>query len=197
MMKLLGSTTSPYVRRLRLWLADPSCQQGDYEFVALNIFEGEGRDTLKASNPALKVPMLQDGRQQLYDSRVIFRYLSQKFGRPALSWDQENSLTVIDAASDSFVALLLLARSGVATDQPTLFFTLQHERIASTLTLLDEQVAAGGFEQWDYPAICLFCLLDWVMMRKLFDVNACPNLLRFYRQNLQQPGIQESDPRNA
>ena len=55
-MKLIGSNTSPYVRRLRLWL-----EGINYEFAALNIFEGEGRDTLKSHNPALRVPMLING----------------------------------------------------------------------------------------------------------------------------------------
>ncbi len=191
-MKLLGSTTSPYVRRLRLWLGGI-----DYDFVALNIFEGEGRETLKRNNPAQKVPLLLDGEQAVYDSRVIFRYLSQKFDRPALSWDQENTLTVIDAANDTLVSLLLLARSGVATDQQALFFTLQHERIERTLSFLEQQVGAGLFEQWDYPAICLFCLLDWVLLRELFDFSACPNLERFRNLHLNQDRVAETDPRNG
>ncbi len=191
-MKLIGSTTSPYARRLRLWLADIN-----YEFVALNIFEAEGRATLKSQNPALKVPMLLNGEQRVYDSRVIFRYLSHKLGRPKLSWDQENSLTLIDAANDTFVSLLLLARSGVDTDQQTLFFTLQHERIDRVMAELDEQAGKGGFKNWDYPGICLFCLVDWVMFRNLFDVNRYPHLQRFHSQHQLEDGVQESDPRNG
>ena len=42
-MKLYGSTTSPYVRRIRLWLNDT-----DYEFVNMDIFAGPGRALLKA-----------------------------------------------------------------------------------------------------------------------------------------------------
>ena len=191
-MKLIGSNTSPYVRRLRLWL-----EGINYEFAALNIFEGEGRDTLKSHNPALRVPMLINGDQQIFDSRVIFRYLSHKLGRPALTWDQENSLTVIDAANDTFVSLLLLSRSGVDVDQQTLFFNLQHERVERTMTELDAQVADGKFETWDYPAICLFCLVDWVMFRDLYDFTRCPNLQRFHSQYQHQEGVSESDPRQG
>ncbi|OMH36178.1 glutathione S-transferase [Motiliproteus sp. MSK22-1] len=191
-MKLIGSTTSPFVRRLRLWL-----QGVDYEFVALNIFEGEGREALKTYNPVQKVPALIDGEQEIYDSRVIFRYLSQKFEKPSLSWDEENSLTVIDAANDSFVSLLLLSRSGVPTDQDGIFFTLQQERIKRTLTLLDEQVGAGKFKQWDYPAICLFCMIDWVMLRELCDFSVYPDLLRFRHQCLKRDGVENTDPRKG
>lgn len=203
-MKLLGSTTSPYVRRLRLWLADkgsdsPTTNRAakDYEFVALNIFEGQGRETLKAANPAHKVPLLQDGEQTLYDSRVIFRYLSQKFGLAPLSWEAENRLTLIDAANDTFVSLLLLARSGVDTAQPGLFFTLQHERTAHTMSQLEAQVAAGEFNHWDYPAICLFCLIDWVMLRELYDFSTTPHLQQFHRAHQGENMIAETDPRRG
>ncbi|HCQ5226693.1 TPA: hypothetical protein OLB72_004088, partial [Acinetobacter baumannii] len=40
-MQLLGSVASPFVRRLRLVLAGQP-----YQFVALNIFESEGRSVL-------------------------------------------------------------------------------------------------------------------------------------------------------
>ena len=72
-MKLYGSTTSPYVRRIRLWLNDT-----DYEFVNMDIFAGPGRALLKEKNPALKVPALEDGEQMVFDSREIFRYLQTK-----------------------------------------------------------------------------------------------------------------------
>ncbi len=62
-MQLLGSVASPFVRRLRLVLAGQP-----YQFVALNIFESEGRSVLVKHNPARKVPVLVDGEQ------VIFRF---------------------------------------------------------------------------------------------------------------------------
>ena len=102
-MKLIGSTTSPYVRRIRLLLDD-----SDYEFVNLDIY-CQGRDELRRNNPALKIPMLIDDNQEVYDSRVIARYLSEKQGMVPLTWDQENQLTLIDAANDSAVILLLSA----------------------------------------------------------------------------------------
>ncbi len=194
MMKLLGSPTSPYVRRLRLWLREEAC---NYDFVSLNIFEGEGRELLKAHNPTLKVPMLLDGEQPVYDSRVIFRYLCQKLGREPLRWEEENRLTVIDAANDSFVPLLLLERSGVDTQRDAMFFRLQRERIERTLELLEAQVADGQFRSWDYPAICLFCLVDWVMMRELYDFSCLPHLRSFRDQQLGRPGVAETDPRHA
>ena len=86
-MKLYGSTTSPFVRRIRIVLANT-----EHEFINLNIFEGEGRDILASKNPTLKVPCLEDDGQMIFDSRVIYSYLLAKLDLPPLSWDQENQL---------------------------------------------------------------------------------------------------------
>lgn len=190
-MELLGSTTSPYVRRIRLLLAD-----ADYEFVNLDIY-GENRDQLRRSNPALKIPMLVDGDQEIYDSRVIARYLSEQQKLPALSWDQENQLTLIDAANDSAVILLLSRRSGIDTDSGAMFYELQKERIMTTCRTLAAMVDAGDFEQWNYPAICLYCLVDWVDFRDLLDFAGVESLISFRNRLLSQPFVEVTDPRKA
>ncbi|WDE04886.1 glutathione S-transferase family protein [Thalassomonas viridans] len=189
-MQLLGSTTSPYVRRIRLYLQDR-----EYEFIDLDIFAPDDRARLTVNNPALKVPVLIDGEQNIYDSRVIYRYLADKFSGPDLSWEQENLLTLIDAANDSFVTLLLAARSGLDTGEDKLLFNLQNERVGEILARLNEAVAAGKFGQWHYPEICLFCLLDWVNFRALYDFSHLSHLTAFHQQNLQHKGIRETDPR--
>ncbi|WP_027856961.1 glutathione S-transferase family protein [Marinobacterium jannaschii] len=190
-MKLIGSSTSPYVRRLRLWLPESA-----YEFIDLNIFTPEGRDQLRQYTPAMKVPVLVDGEQRIYDSRVISRYLTQKMNLPVLSWEDENRLTLVDAAGDSFVTLLLLKRSGVAADaQPVC--GLQNERIGQTLKVLEGMVADGGFADWNYPAICLYTMLDWVIFRELHDFSDLPNLSAFHKQHQQSENVARTDPRLA
>lgn len=188
-MKLIGSTTSPYVRRIRLLLADTP-----YEFVNLDIY-GEGRDELRRNNPALKIPMLVDGEQEVYDSRVIARYLAGKLGLPALSWDQENQLTLIDAANDSCVILLLSKRSGLDIEQDAMFYNIQRERIMTTLRTLAAMVDDGQFRQWHYPSICLFSMVDWLDFRSLVDFQDIESLKTFRDQWLGQAMVAETDPR--
>lgn len=191
-MKLIGSTTSPYVRRIRLLLADTP-----HEFVNLDIY-GEGRDQLRRSNPALKIPMLVDGEQEVYDSRVIARYLAaEKLDLPSLSWDQENQLTLIDAANDSCVILLLSKRSGLDIEQDAMFYNLQRERIMTTLRTLAAMVDEGQFSQWHYPAICLFSLIDWLDFRSLVDFQGIESLRAFRDQCSNRPFVAETDPRQA
>ena len=192
-MKLIGSTTSPFVRRLRLYLAQQ--QINDYEFVNLDIFASKDRLLLTQNNPAQKVPALHDDEQCIYDSRVIFRYLAQKFQQTTLTWQQENLLTLIDAVNDSIVSILLLNRSEIDTTQDKLFFNLQHERVEQVMGTLSTFVDNGEFKSWGYPAICLFCLLDWVKFRELYDFSELLPLTEFHKNSLEKLGVNETNPR--
>ena len=189
-MKLLGSTTSPFVRRIRVYLADK-----DYQFVNLDIFAEADRSLLTDNNPAQKVPALLDDDLCIYDSRVIYRYLAQKFQDAPLSWDEENLLTLIDSVNDSLVAMLLLQRSDIDTMQEGLFFNLQRERVAKVFEVLDDEVAKGAFNQWHYPAICLWCLLDWAEFRQLAKWQHLPNLASFFQLYASNTILVETDPR--
>ncbi len=192
-MKLIGSSTSPYARRIRLLLA---ANDEAYEFIDLNIY-GEDRDELRNRNPALKIPVLHDGDEVLYDSRVIFRYLAAKLGLPALSWAEENQLTVIDAVNDSMVNLLLAERSGVDTSEDKMLWALQKERIRLSLKALESMVKDGEFQPWDYRAICLYTMLDWGIFRELLEPEQMPNLTRWLGEQQERPDIRSTDPRLA
>ncbi|MDO6428185.1 glutathione S-transferase family protein [Thalassotalea sp. 1_MG-2023] len=189
-MKLLGSTTSPFVRRLRVYLTDK-----EYEFINLDIFAEQDRALLTTNNPTKKIPALIDGELCIYDSRVIYRYLANKFSEDSLSWQQENLLTLIDSVNDSLVSMLLLKRSNIDTAQDALFFNLQRERTESVLTTLDKAVAEGQFNNWHYPAICLWCLLDWVDFRELAEWRSYTHLVQFFEQNSTRAILAKTDPR--
>ncbi|MGO1693085.1 MAG: glutathione S-transferase N-terminal domain-containing protein [Marinobacter sp.] len=191
-MKLIGSTTSPYVRRIRILLDEER-----YEFVNLDIY-GEDRDEIRRSNPALKIPVLESDGQEIYDSRIISRYISSKQGRDPLTWDQQNQLTLIDGANDSAVTLLLAKRSGLDVDASgVLFFDLQRERIMTTLRSLAAQVEDGQFEEWNYPAMCLYCLVDWLDFRDLVDFSGIESLVAFRDSRQATPWVAETDPRQS
>ena len=69
-MKLIGSLTSPYVRKVRVVLAEKKL---DYNFVLEDVW---GSDAILASNPLGKVPCLvMEGGEAVFDSRVIVEYV--------------------------------------------------------------------------------------------------------------------------
>jgi glutathione S-transferase len=189
-MKLYGSQTSPYVRRIRLLLA-----QAPHDFINLNIFADADRQTLAAINPTLRIPMLEDDEKIIFDSGVIYRYLAPKLGIANLNWYQENQLTLINAVNDSLVMLLQCSRSGFDTSDDKLFFNLQRERVATSLYVLELQAANGEFAGWDYLAMSLYSLVDWTLFRQLLELTDYPALLEFVTSNAGQAGIADSDPR--
>jgi glutathione S-transferase len=191
-MQLYGSQTSPYVRRIRLLLADT-----DHQFINMNIFAEADRQKLLELNPTLKIPMLLDNEEIIFDSNVIYRYLATKMGMAPLSWYQENQLTLINAVNDSLVSLFLCSRSGLNTNEDRLFFNAQKERIAASMFVLEQQAANQEFADWQYPEMALYCLLDWVIFRELLDLDDYPALLAFHAANQQQAGAAVSDPRLA
>lgn len=70
-MKLIGSTTSAYVRKVRVVLAEKKL---DYQFTAENPWDDELAPG--TGNPLGKVPRLvMDGSEAMFDSRVIVEYL--------------------------------------------------------------------------------------------------------------------------
>jgi glutathione S-transferase len=70
-MKLIGSITSPYVRKVRIVMAEKKL---DYQFVTEDVW---ARGTvINQSNPLGKVPCLvMEGGEAVFDSRVIVEYL--------------------------------------------------------------------------------------------------------------------------
>ncbi|NDC61231.1 MAG: glutathione S-transferase [Betaproteobacteria bacterium] len=70
-MKLIGAVTSPYVRKVRIVLAEKKL---DYTFVLEDVWAADTQ--IVAANPLGKVPCLvMEGGEALFDSRVIVEYL--------------------------------------------------------------------------------------------------------------------------
>ena len=72
-MKLIGALTSPYVRKVRIVMAEKKL---DYQFVLEDVWNS---DAILASNPLGKVPCLVlEGGEAVFDSRVIVEYLDTR-----------------------------------------------------------------------------------------------------------------------
>ncbi|MCV2883724.1 glutathione S-transferase family protein [Aestuariibacter sp. AA17] len=189
MFTLYGSTTSPYVRRLRMWLHNV-----EHEFVNMKIFEDADRELLKQKNPTLKIPMLEDDGDMILDSRVIFRYLTEKLNYPILNWYQENQLTVLDSLNDAGVNMFILSLSNIDTSQDAMYFNIQRERFATSFAQICEQIDNGDFDEWNYPAISLYALVDWMRFRNLYDYTQHPALVRFMSANSERSEVLATSP---
>jgi len=79
MLKIHGANVSPFVRKVRVYLAEKNIP---YELIPVNPFAA-GPEYRKLS-PLGKIPAMQDGDVTLADSSVICAYLERKNPQPAL-----------------------------------------------------------------------------------------------------------------
>ncbi|MDO6683395.1 MULTISPECIES: glutathione S-transferase family protein [unclassified Oceanobacter] len=174
---LHGNQTSPFARRIRMQL-----EGVDYTFQPVDILTDEGRAAFATITPIRKMPVLEDDGSRIFDSHVIYQHLQQRLQQPQLTLAQYNQISVIDAVSDSMVILLMSQRSELPVEEDRLIFKLQRERIEDSLHWLDQQAAAGQFDDWHYPTICLICMVDWTLFRALHSLTDYPNLLAAARR---------------
>ena len=70
-MKLIGAITSPYVRKVRIVMAEKKL---DYQFLPEDVWSADTQ--IATSNPLGKVPcLIMEGGEAVFDSRVIVEYL--------------------------------------------------------------------------------------------------------------------------
>jgi len=78
-LELIGSTTCPYVQRVRIALIE---KELPHEFIAIDL--NNKPSWLKEISPYEKVPVLKQDSLCLYESTVINEYLDEVFPNPAL-----------------------------------------------------------------------------------------------------------------
>ena len=108
-MKLIGSTSSPYVRKVRVVLAEKKLDCG---FVTEDVWAPE--TSIAESNPLGKVPcLIMEGSEAIYDSRVIVEYLDtlSPVGKliPAMGRERAEVKTW-EALADGVLDAAILAR---------------------------------------------------------------------------------------
>jgi len=108
-MKLIGSSSSPYVRKVRVVMAEKKL---DYDFVLEDVWSADTQ--IIESNPLGKVPcLIMEGAEALFDSRVIVEYLDtlSPVGKLIPSVGRERAeVKTWEALSDGVLDAAILAR---------------------------------------------------------------------------------------
>ena len=108
-MKLIGAVTSPYVRKVRIVMAEKKL---DYQFISEDVWSAQTR--IHESNPLGKVPCLvMEGGEAVFDSRVIVEYLDtlSPVGKLIPSGGRERAeVKTWEALADGLLDASILAR---------------------------------------------------------------------------------------
>ena len=107
-MKLIGSLASPYVRKVRIVMAEKKL---DYQLVLEDVWAS---DAILASNPLGKVPCLVlEGGEAVFDSRVIVEFVDTRSPVSRLIPEGSRERTEVrtwEALADGLLDAAILAR---------------------------------------------------------------------------------------
>lgn len=196
-MKLIGSLTSPYVRKVRIVLAEKKIEV-DFELDSPWTAETKVPDI----NPLGKVPVLVlDDATPIFDSRVIVEYIDSvtpnnklfpSNNRERIEVKRWEALGdgVCDAASSAF-----LEAKRVKKEQSAVHIERQREKVARGLDFMEKELGDKSFcmgTHFSLADIAVGCALGYLAFR-FADIdwpNTHPNLARLYEKLMQrQPFI--------
>ncbi len=202
-MKLIGSLTSPYVRKVRIVMAEKKL---DAQFELEDVW---GRDAILKSNPLGKVPCLVlDGGEAVFDSRVIVEYLDtlSPVGKliPA-SGRERVEVRTWEALADGLLDASILARleanwPGRAEGQRSqAWIDRQMSRVHGAVKAMaqglgDKPFCAGN--HFTLADIAVGCALGYLAFRfPAIDWRGeHPNLDRLYEKLAARPSFVETAP---
>jgi glutathione S-transferase len=201
-MKLIGSNSSPYVRKARVVLAEKKL---DYTYELENVWSGDTR--IHQCNPLGKVPCLvmEDG-SALYDSRVIVEYLDTMSpvcklfppnGRERVDVKLWEALA--DGVLDAAVLVRLEHTLRPPEQQSAAWIERQFVKVRAGLTVmaadLGEQPYCVG-NHYTLADVAVGCCLGWLSFRfPEIDWRAdFPNLARLFDKLSERPSFKDSFP---
>jgi len=204
-MKLIGSPTSPYVRKVCIVMAEKKL---DYRMVAEDVWSAN--TTIHASNPLGKVPCLVlEGGEALFDSRVIVEYLDtlSPVGKLIPTNGRERAeVKTWEALSDGLLDAALLARmEAVWPHRPPeqrsqAWIDRQLHKISEALRAMSQGLAEKPYcsgAHLSLSDIAVGCALGYLDFRfpHIQWRSAHPNLDKLHEKLLQRQSFIDSLPK--
>jgi glutathione S-transferase len=203
-MKLIGSTGSPYVRKVRVVLAEKKLE---FRLELDNVWSGDA--LIGASNPLGKVPCLvMEGGEAMFDSRVIVEYLDtlSPVGRLIPQGGRERAeVKTWEALADGVLDAAVLVRlenvfegRSPAQRSPA-WIERQMAKVRAGLAAMDKGLGDKPFccgIHLSLADVAVGCALDWLSFRfpELDWRTPHANLARLMDKLAQRPSFQGTQP---
>ena len=168
-MKLVGSKTSPYVRKVRILLAERALP---FEFVEESAWNPG--TTVPRYNPLNKVPALVlDGGEAIYDSAVICEYLDAVSGghfipaEPVARAKARTLEALGDGIADAGITFFLERKREAGRQDPA-WMKRQMDKVDAGIVALAEALERRQFLGGPQPHlgdVACACALFWVEFR--------------------------------
>jgi glutathione S-transferase len=201
-MKLLGSLASPYVRKVRVVMAEKKL---DYELVLDNVWNPE--TIVPQSNPLGKVPCLimEDGAA-MFDSRVIVEYLDTLTPVGKLIPAQSRERAVVkcwEALADGMLDAAILVRLEKTLrpveQQSQIWIDRQMGKVHAGLKTMSQDLGETMYcmgNQFTLADVAIGCTLGWLSFRfpEITWRDDYPNLARLFDKVSERQSFKDSVP---
>jgi glutathione S-transferase len=200
-MKLIGTLASPFVRKVRIVLAE---KKMDYELEIEDPWSGEPR--LSALNPLSQVPVLVlDDGTPLYDSRVIVEFLDSASPLARLiPADRRARIDVRrwEALADGLLnagVLVRMERMRSSVERSEHWIGRQLQKIAAGLEVMDRELADQPWcsgRVFTLADIAVGACLGWLSFRfpELTWREERANLARHYAKLSERASFADTAP---
>ncbi len=201
-MKLIGSLTSPYVRKVRIVFSE---KKVDVDLELENVWATDTKIAL--NNPLGKVPcLLLDDGAAIYDSRVIAEYgdtLSPVAQLIPSGGRERATVKTWEALADGIMDAGILARLEAtwrpADQQSPAWIDRQMRKIDGALRQISSELGENTWchsNQLTLADIAVGCALGYLILRfpaVTWQIQY-PNLDRLYQKLMQRPSFSETAP---
>ena len=202
-MKLIGALTSPYVRKVRIVMAEKKL---DYQFAVEDVW---GSDAILKSNPLGKVPcLIMEGGEAVFDSRVIVEYVDtlSPVGRLIPSQGRERvEIRTWEALADGLLDAAILARleqtwpGRAEGERCGAWIDRQMTKVHATLKAMGQGLGEKPFcsgVHFSLSDIAVGCALGYLDFRfaHIDWRGAHPNLARLYEKLAGRQSFIDSAP---
>lgn len=201
-MKLIGSLTSPYVRKVRVVLAEKKIE---YEFELDSPWSPESN--VPNINPLGKIPVLVlDEETTLFDSRVISEYLDNVAPNNKLMPAPNRERTEVkrwEALADGIcdaAALIFLEKKRPTERQDADWIIRQESKLIRGLDYMAEQLGEHAWcmgNHFSLADIATGCALGYLAFRfpEIDWSVKHPNLARLYDKLMQRQAFADTIPK--
>lgn len=201
-MKLLGTFASPYVRKVRVAMAE---KRLEYEFVIENVWAPDS--FILQVNPLGKVPCLvmEDG-STLFDSRVIVEYIDSlspvgkllpTSGRERVEIKRWEALA--DGIADAGILALLERTQRSEAQRSEAWIARQMAKVDAGLAMMEADLGDKPFcagNHFTLADVAVGCVLGWLSFRypQLDWRERHPALSRLLDKLSERPSFKDTVP---
>ncbi|MBC3832922.1 glutathione S-transferase N-terminal domain-containing protein [Undibacterium amnicola] len=201
-MKLIGSLASPYVRKVRVVMAEKKL---DYALILENVWASD--TTIQQSNPLGKVPclLMEDGGA-MFDSRVIVEYLDTltPVGKLIPPHGRERAeVKNWEALADGILDAAVLVRAERTMRAPEIqseaWVNRQLDKVNAGLKSMAQGLGESPFcvgNHLTLADISVACCLGWLTFRfpGIAWRDEYPNLAKLFDKLSERPSFKDTIP---